>query len=470
MLSPDGTCKTFAKDGNGYVRGEGVGALILKPLEKAQQDGDHILGVLIGSAENHGGRASSLTAPNAKAQAQLIMQAMQGIDPRTVSYIETHGTGTHLGDPAEIEGLKLAYSELLRAETGGETSNSPSAEDVDGAVEKPFCGLGSVKTNVGHLEAAAGIAGVIKVLLAMKHQQLPATLHCQEINPYIDLQKSPFYIVQERQVWERQRGWRGHPLPRRAGVSSFGFGGTNVHVVLEEYIEDEVSHPTVTVNRGGGPYVIALSARNEERLKAAAQNLSRHLKQIQDPEGNMQKIAYTLQLGREEMAVRLALVVASYSELKGKLQAFIEGQENIPGLYQGQVKYNKGGLVLFTADDALEKSAAAWIRRKQYGPILSQWVKGMIFDWNRLYAGTIPGRISLPGYPFAKERFWLPQGEHRSVPEGASATKQKQAFDEAFFSQLIDSVLDDTLAVKDAAKDIESFLEIQAGFIEPTVP
>ena len=213
MLSPDGRSRPFSKVANGYVRGEGVVVLVVKRLADAESDGDRILGVLIGGSENHGGRAGSLTAPNPNAQAELVLRAMQGIDPQSIGYMEAHGTGTNLGDPVEMNGLRLAYSRLC-----------------GGMARTPWIGLGSVKSNIGHLEAAAGLAGVVKVLLAMRAGELPPTLHCDEVNPYVDLQDCPFYLVRSRQKWERHGEY-----PRRAGVSSFGFGGTNAHVVLEEY-------------------------------------------------------------------------------------------------------------------------------------------------------------------------------------------------------------------------------------------
>lgn len=176
MLSPGGHCRTFAADADGYVRGEGVGVLILKDYRQALADGDNIVATVIGSAENHGGHANSLTAPNPRAQADLIKQACRGIDIDSIGYIEAHGTGTRLGDPIEISGLKQAFAEL-----GGSGARR--------------CYLGSVKTNIGHLESAAGIAGVIKVLLALKHGYLPKSLHSEPRNPYIDLAGSPFEVL-----------------------------------------------------------------------------------------------------------------------------------------------------------------------------------------------------------------------------------------------------------------------------------
>ncbi|MBD1544677.1 SDR family NAD(P)-dependent oxidoreductase [Roseibium aggregatum] len=215
MLSPTGHCHTFGSAADGYARGEGVAVLLLKRLADAERDGDRILGVIAGGAENHGGRSGALTAPNAKAQAQLIVEAMDGIDPHTVSFIEAHGTGTELGDPVEINGLRRAYAAL----TGTERASAPPV------------GLGTVKSSIGHLEAAAGLAGVIKILMAMRRNELPPTLNSTPLNPHIDLDGSPFRIVTEREPWPAGNA----TAPRRAGVSSFGFGGTNAHVVLESY-------------------------------------------------------------------------------------------------------------------------------------------------------------------------------------------------------------------------------------------
>lgn len=217
MLSPSGRCRTFSSAADGYVRGEGAVVLVLKGRAAAERDGDRILGLIAGGAVNHGGHAGSLTAPSAKAQAELVQQAMLGIEPASIGYIETHGTGTSLGDPVEINGLRLAYAGL------------------DARLPRDSIGLGSVKSNIGHLEAAAGLAGVLKVILAMAARTLPPTLHCASVNPYIELQDSPFYLVRSRQTWSQPVDADGRLLPRRAGVSSFGFGGSNAHVVLEEY-------------------------------------------------------------------------------------------------------------------------------------------------------------------------------------------------------------------------------------------
>jgi polyketide synthase PksN len=213
MLSPDGQCKTFDKDANGYVPGDGVGVLLLQPLEKAIRARNHIYGIIKGSAVNHGGQALSITAPRVQAQRNVILAAYQDaqISPESVSYVEAHGSGTSLGDPIEIEALTQAFR-----------------ESTD---ECHFCKIGSVKTNIGHLEAAAGIAGVIKVLLMMRHQKIPPSLNIKTPNPVINFAESPFVVATDKQNWQSQTAG----LPLRAGVSSFGFGGVNSHTLIESF-------------------------------------------------------------------------------------------------------------------------------------------------------------------------------------------------------------------------------------------
>lgn len=250
-----------------------------------------------------------------------------GIDPDTVTYIEAHGTGTRLGDPVEINGLKNAFKELYRAR----------GVHYPGALR---CALGSVKTNIGHLELAAGIAGVIKVLLQFKHKTLVKSLHCDPVNPYISLDGTPFYISRETREWEALRDAAGREVPRRAGVSSFGFGGVNAHVVLEEYVPKRTMLNQVSVSPQN-PAAIVLSAKNNERLRERVQQLLAAIRGQQFADSDLIDMAYTLQVGREAMEERLALTVSSVRDLEGMLQDFITGREDIPNLYRGNLKHNK---------------------------------------------------------------------------------------------------------------------------------
>ncbi|MET0333045.1 MAG: SDR family NAD(P)-dependent oxidoreductase, partial [Rhizobacter sp.] len=384
MLCEDGRCKTFSQDANGYVRSEGVGMLMLKRLSDAEADGDRIHGLILGTSQNHGGRANSLTAPNPKAQAELIKTAFlkAGVAPGTVGYIEAHGTGTPLGDPIEIQGLKSAFKDLAEGAVLAEGS----------------CGVGSVKTNIGHLELAAGVAGLIKVLLQMRHKTLVKSLHSEELNPYIDLKGSPFYIVQQARHWEALQDEHGQDLPRRAGVSSFGFGGVNAHVVVEEYVPRTRPRPPAH-----GPVVIVLSARNGDRLKEQARRLREALQD--KAEADLVDVAYTLQVGREAMEFRLAFTVGSLHNLKHKLDAYLEGHP-ADELYQGDIKHHKEALRLFDSEDDAREAVARWVARGRLDKLAEAWSKGLAVQWALLWEGQAPARISLPTYAFDRTRYW----------------------------------------------------------------
>jgi polyketide synthase PksN len=384
MLSPEGKCKTFDKSANGYVRGEGAGAIFLKPLDMAVADGNHIYAVIKGAAENHGGKVTTMTAPNTAAQAELLIEAYEKahVDPATVGYIECHGTGTALGDPIEIQALTRAFTELYKKH--GKAAGSA------------HCGLSSVKTNIGHLETGAGIAGVLKVLLAIKHKQIPANLHLEEVNPYINLKGTPFYIVDELTEWKAPLGEDGAPLPRRAGVSSFGFGGANAHVVLEEYIPAARAVPA----EAREPQLIVLSAKNEARLEAYVRSL---LAYVGEHDVELIDLAYTLQVGRNEMPARLALVASDIHDLKQKLAAILQGAEATDS-YRNVIRKPQadGG----AGDTAVQGLA----ERRELSKLAELWASGAKIDWRLLYVASLPRRISAPTYPFARERYWITDG------------------------------------------------------------
>lgn len=415
MLSEDGRCKTFSSAANGYVRGEGIGILVLKKLRAAEQAQDHIYGLIRATAENHGGRASSLTAPNPNAQSALLQAAYRkaGIDPRTVGYIEAHGTGTELGDPIEINGLKSAFKQLYE-ETG------------DSLVQEAHCGLGSVKTNIGHLELAAGIAGVIKVLLQLKHKTLVKSLHSDVLNPYIRLENSPFYIVRETTDWIALKDKQGNTLPRRAGVSSFGFGGANAHVVLEEYCgsgmrEKEASLPT----NGEVPYLFVWSARTKERLVAIGRQWLAAIRAKHFDDYALADIAYTLQTGRDAMEERLACTACTLEELEFKLEAFVQGRSDIGGIYFGRASWKHETAELFQDED-MRQVLEVWMVKGKHAQLLELWVKGVGLDWDKLYAGALPRRLSLPTYPFAKNKYWV-LNYNISRPSAMAAVEPKDS-------------------------------------------
>ncbi|RDY32904.1 SDR family NAD(P)-dependent oxidoreductase [Lachnotalea glycerini] len=416
ILSPNNRCKTFDKDADGYVRGEGVGTLLLKPLSKAILDKDNIYAVIKGSALNHGGRANSLTAPNPDAQAKVLVKAYQEaeITPDTIGYIEAHGTGTELGDPIEIEGLKKAFKKLY---------------NINGMTEQKvnYCGIGAVKTNIGHLEPAAGLAGIIKVIYALKQKEIPATIHLNNLNPYINLTDTPFYIVTEPTKWEKPRDQNGVELPRKAGVSSFGFGGANAHVVLEEY------NQPLSENTKIEPQIIILSAKNQECLREYAINLFEFLAAKNDANNkpvHFLDLAYTLQFGREAMQWRLAIVASNQNELEQYLKAFIDGEsEEGSPVYFNYKNIAKHTFDLFDQDDDAYAMISQWIEKKKLDKLAKLWVLGYEIDWNHLHKGETYFRISLPTYPFKKERFWL-------VKEGS----ERSRFQANEYGTLIDSL------------------------------
>jgi acyl transferase domain-containing protein/acyl carrier protein len=289
ILSPDGHCRAFDAKSQGTIIGNGVGVVVLKRLTDAIADGDCIYAVIKSSAINNDGSGKvGYTAPSVNGQVDAIAeaQALAGIEAETISYIEAHGSGTALGDPIEI----AALTNVFRASTN----------------KKGFCAIGSVKTNIGHLDAAAGVASLIKTVLALKHKQIPPSLNFNEPNPEIDFANSPFYVNTTLSEW------KANGFPRRAGVSSFGIGGTNAHVILEEAPAVEASEPS-------RPWqVLMLSAKTPSALEAATANLTDYLKQ--HPDLNLADVAYTLQVGRRVFEHRRIAVCQDVEDAIAALQ------------------------------------------------------------------------------------------------------------------------------------------------------
>ncbi|MHA4819664.1 ACP S-malonyltransferase [Streptomyces aculeolatus] len=392
MLAPDGRCKTFDQSADGYVRGEGVVAVVLKPLAAAEADGDHIHAVIRGSAVGHSGRAASLTAPSPEAQADVIVDAWRaaGLDPATATHVETHGTGTSLGDPIEIEGLKQAFARLYAA-----WGHDAPAE--------PHCTIGSVKTAIGHLEAAAGLAGLVTMVQALRYGKLPALRHFEKLNPYIRLDGSPFRIGDRAGDWSRQAAPDGPAIPRRCGVSSFGFGGSNAHVVLEEY-----EHEPAADEAPSAPLLIPLSARTPEALRGYARELVRHLDLHAPAEGGadfaLTALADTLQLGREPMEARLAVVAEDVDELYDALVQFLRGEDQGDTWWSGQAAgaadLSRALLAGPEGNTYLDALATAG----KTAALARLWAAGADFDWALLRGGRPVRRTPLPTYPFERRR------------------------------------------------------------------
>lgn len=373
-LSPTGRCHTFDRKADGYVPGEGVVSVLIKPLARAVADGDNIHAVIRATAINHVGRSNNPLAPRPELQIRMLQDAWAraGIDPRRLSYLEAHGTGTKLGDPIEIGALTKAF----KAHTS----------------DRQFCAIGSAKAHMGHLEAAAGLTSLIKVILMMKHQQIPRMPNFEQLNEYIDLKSSPFYVNTEVEEWRAEGG-----QPRLAGISAFGMSGNNAHVVLEEYIPDPLDERGATMQVVGRVHVVPLSAKSEEELLRYAAKLLAHIDA--EPAGDLGNLAYTLQVGRQAFSHRAAFVARGQGELQEALRAFMSGRREGESWVAGIVSENQD-----------PESQVNVVRRGHGGDerqIAERWAQGGPVDWEQWQGGARPRRISLPTYPFRKERYWM---------------------------------------------------------------
>lgn len=351
------------RQANGYVRGEGIGVLMVKKLKDAIKDGDNIYAVVKGTAENHGGHANSLTAPNPKSQAAVIKRALQDaeMDFSRVSYVECHGTGTPLGDPIEIEGLKMVASSSAASK------------------EKQECKLGSIKSNIGHLEYGAGVVGLLKVILQMKHEKIAKTLHCDAVNPYIKLEGTPFKIAHQSSDWKQNV-----TQPRVAGVSSFGFGGVNAHIVLEEYLEPK----TVTEEKTqetAQKMVFVVSANDPDGLKKYLSKYKEYIQKADQNTETLERIAYTLQTGRSEMPERVAFVADSFQDWEQQIDAYLnENDVKTSGkIFRNSVykKKNKNT----KKDESQREYIQKLIAENNHEKIAELWTEGAAIDWELLY-------------------------------------------------------------------------------------
>ena len=390
----------FDRTADGYIRGEGVGAILLKPLRKARADRDHIHGLLLGSAVGHEGQAGAIPERRAAALSELLAQAYRdaGVAPSSVSYIEAHGVGVAAGEPAELQALASLFA-------------APRAPGFAARRGLP-CALGNVKANIGHLEAAAGIAGLIKVLLGIRHRALPPLGPADRPRTAPDLRGSSHFIPDGLTPWDPSIDERGRPLPRRAGVSAFGLGGVNAHLVLEE---PEAPGPSADEAPGDALEIVPLSARDRERLLAYVRSLVAFLERriptsrgaggavISSP--RFSDLAYTLQVGRPVMDARLAVLARGPEELLDRLRAFAAGEADREGVFEGDAREHRELAALFGADE--QDRFAQMLRAGHVQRLAALWATGWHVDWEALRPGHGRWRVPLPTYPFAKERYWL---------------------------------------------------------------
>ena len=362
VLSEKGRCATFDNAADGYVRGEGVGCLMVKRLDDALRDRDPIHALLLTSAVNHGGRANSLTSPNPHAQAKLLKSAYTSELAARVSFIETHGTGTRLGDPIEINALKQAWRDLR-----------PDAPE--GSI-----GLGAVKTNVGHLEPAAGVPALVKTIQALRHRKLPGNRNFIEQNGEIDLVGSPFYLLDRPHPW-------GADCERVAGISSFGFGGSNAHVVLAEA-------PDVSRVAPDWPaHLVVLSARSAASLDAMRTKLGHWLSRPANRNRvDLGSVAHTLSVGRDHLTNRFAVVVRDLDDLVEQLLS-----DQVDAIPARQA-------VLETPPPSADRRSPSPERLEAFA---DAYRSGAAIDLSDLYEQGKWSRVHLPGYVFDECRFWF---------------------------------------------------------------
>ena len=380
IFSPDGHCYAFDEKAQGTVGGNGIGIVLLKPLEKALEDGDHVYAVIRGTAVNNDGQQKiGYTAPSVVGQAEVVAEAisMAEIQPEQIGYIETHGTGTALGDPIEIEALTRAFYPYPQG--------------------KQSCALGTLKPNIGHLDTAAGIASLIKTILVVNRGVIPPCVNYTKPNPKIDFSNTPFYINQKAKRWDSEH--------RIAGVSSFGIGGTNAHVIVEQPPQISKKEPLM------GPNLIVLSAHTQWSLSQMVKNLVHYLEE--NTGEALEDIAYTLGRGRRHFSMRLAIVASSHQEACEKLCSYEQGQ---PGGW-----YATDSL---SCDANVRKDTLSYLERTAV-----EYCQGEEPDWEKVFPqnGNSYRRIPLPTYAFEQIRHWKEKKQEKR--EGEDFDTESELFD-----------------------------------------
>jgi acyl transferase domain-containing protein len=373
------------------VFSEGCGVLLLKAMSADERDRDNILGVIQGSGTNQDGKTNGITAPSSKAQEQLLRQVYDkfDIDPRRIGYVEAHGTATALGDPIEVNALTSAFSAFT--------------------TDRRYCALGSVKSNIGHTGFAAGVAGIVKVLLCIKHRTLVPSIHYRQPNPHIDFEKSPFYVNTESRDWDSDRS-------RMATVSSFGFSGTNAHIVIEEHLPS--AEPVHAAPDEAA--LIPLSAKTEEQLVQKVRDLLDFIGRRERPV-DLARLRRTLQASRDAMDHRLAVIVRSVDELADKLDACSVASVWTASIAAGAclvtTRWLRSPAIRTCVRSSTVVRPQAAEDRRPVGP-------GLRARPGRTARWRTPRRMTLPTYPFARERCWCNRAgrtRRRHRPRGRRA-------------------------------------------------
>ncbi|MBT5709292.1 MAG: hypothetical protein HOI66_23465, partial [Verrucomicrobia bacterium] len=384
MLSPDGKCFVFDQRANGMVPGEAVAVVVLKRLSQAESDKDPIHAIIRASGVNYDGRTNGITAPSGVAQAELLKSVydLSGIQPDAIDYVVTHGTGTKLGDPVEMNALSEVFKEYT--------------------TKQGFCAVTSTKSNLGHTFAASGLVSMISLVESIKNGVIPPSLHCDRENDYIQWKDSPFYVNKVPKLWSKRSG-----SERLGAVSAFGMSGTNAHMLIEGYCSPS--------NRPADPlpcYILPLSAKTSEALKNRVADMLEALDGGKIHEADISSLAYTLQEGRHHFSYRAVIVIESLEHAKDLWGAFMRGEMR-PNSVSGQVTRE------FVSKKPIErvvKDLTAESRSLKQKPLEYQdsitaladfYCQGYQLDWRLLYSDVMPQKIALPTYPFVREQYWV---------------------------------------------------------------
>ncbi len=407
-----GKTKTFDDDSDGTLIGEGVAAIILKPLGKALEDKDNIYAVIKGSAINQDGSSIGITAPNSSAQEEVLCAAWKdaGIDPETISYIEAHGTGTKLGDPVEISGIQRAFKHHTN--------------------KKQFCSIGTVKANIGHLDSTSGMSGLVKVILSLYHKQLPPSINFSKPNKKINFIESPIYVN------DLLRDWETPGIPRRCGVSSFGLSGTNCHIVLEE-----APHRNSEKNCNSELNVFTVSAKSKETLDNIIRNYIDFIGAEDVPP--LEDMCFTANTGRGHYSYRAAIIAGDLEQLREKLVRIRDCGYTYDGIANvfygcckvvqdrkelkclGEITDGEKRDISSQADSKVHELVSLGATEERLKELCSLYIKGADVEWDDFYKNSSLSRVSLPSYPFEKVRHWV----EKSFNMGQAESQSQRFFD-----------------------------------------
>ena len=394
MLSRTGKCYAFSNKADGFVPGESVSAILLKPLKEAIKDHDYIYGVVKASGINHDGQSNGYMAPNPYAQSSLVKSVlkMANMSARDISYIEAHGTGTPIGDPTEINALTSAFAD---------TTN-----------EKQFCSIGSIKTNIGHSEGAAAIVGIIKVLLQMKHQQLVPSRYADDVSKAIDFSQTPFVLQDKLSRWQRpvvvENGMKKE-IARIGGISSFGAGGANGHIILEEFEQNvSIQQEEKTVQ------IIPISAKSEEQLRTYVTELKEFVLKNKN-KINLSSLAYSLQVEKDDFEHKVAFITDDIDQLLNYFSCYIDGQINSSFIRTSHVRTSTqyANLAVLDHQEGYDKMST----------VANLWLEGKVIKWNDLMDEP-KELLHLPHYPFLMKRYWVNEvDKNKAIAPIREATK-----------------------------------------------